>query len=130
MSSPAVTVELDDSLAVVNEIFTHTEFHNLLVVENGKLFGVVSDRDLFKSLSPNLGTAAEKLSDTATLRKKVHQIMTRNPISIGEHETMHKAIEIFLKNDISCIPVVDNNNVPVGVVAWRDLLKAIKNPTS
>ena len=56
-SRPVVTIEMDDPLSVVKEIFDNVQFHHLLVVEKGKLFGVIFDRDLFKALSRNLGTA-------------------------------------------------------------------------
>ena len=70
MSKNVVTIEMDDSLSVVKEIFDNTRFHHLLVVEAGKLFGVISDRDLLKAISPNIGTAAETASDAASLNKK------------------------------------------------------------
>ncbi len=126
MTTPVVTVEMDDSLSVVKDIFENAHFHHLLVVENNKLFGVLSDRDLLRALSPNLGTAAEMPSDTATLNKKVHQIMSRAPIHVTPGESINRAIEIFQQHDISCIPVVDEEDVPVGIVSWRDILRAIK----
>lgn len=126
MSTPVVSVELDDSLAVVQDIFSNTKFHHLLVVENKRLFGVVSDRDLLKALSPKLGTMAELPADVATLNKKVHQIMSRKLVTITEEESIYRAIEIFENNTISCIPVVDDNMVPIGVISWRDIFKAIK----
>ncbi len=129
MSSPVVTIGLDDSLNTVNKIFSSTKFHHLIVVENNKLFGVVSDRDLLKALSPNLGTAAEKESDLASLNKKVHQVMTRKPIFIRESNKIRDAIDIFVNNNISCIPVVDKNDVPVGILSWRDIFKAITRNT-
>ncbi|WP_133011537.1 CBS domain-containing protein [Marinomonas flavescens] len=130
MSSPVTTIGLDDKLAVVNDMFSNTKFHHLLVVENGKLLGVVSDRDLLKVLSPQLGTVAEKLSDTVTLNKKAHQIMSRKPVYIEQHRSVHDAIELFLEHNLSCIPVVDSNNFPVGILSWRDILGAIKRPKS
>ena len=126
MTSPVLTVSLDDDLAKVNEIFSEAKFHHLLVVEKRKLFGVVSDRDLLKAISPKIGTAAEKLADTASLNKKVHQIMTRKLICLQQNNSVHDAINVFLQNNISCIPVVDSNDFPVGVVSWRDILNAIK----
>ncbi|GAB3484536.1 CBS domain-containing protein [Marinomonas epiphytica] len=128
MSSPVVTVELDDSLAVVDEIFRNTHFHHLLVVEDSKLLGVLSDRDLLKALSPKLGTAAEKDSDLATLNKKVHQIMSRKPICIGKMDSLYKAVDLLLDNKISCLPVLDEQQKLVGIISWRDLLRAIKRP--
>lgn len=128
MSTPVITVERDDKLELVNEIFSNTKFHHVLVVEDKVLYGVVSDRDLFKALSPNLGTAAEKLTDLATLNKRVHQVMTRSLVCIGQSDSVHKAVELFLENRVSCLPVVDSHGIPVGIITWRDLLRAIKKP--
>ena len=75
MSCNPVTVGLDDALSAVKEIFDNVKFHHLLVIEEGKLFGVISDRDLLKSISPNIGTNMYSFKDLATLNKRVHQIV-------------------------------------------------------
>ncbi len=125
MSKRIVTIEMDDSLAVVKDIFDNSRFHHLLVVESGILFGVVSDRDLLKALSPNIGTASETTKDLATLNKRVHQILTRKPITLSPTSGIYDAIDIFNNHSISCIPVVDDAQKPVGLISWRDILKAI-----
>jgi len=126
MSANVVTVELDDKLAVVKDAFENLKFHHLLVVEDLKLLGVISDRDLFKALSPNIGTSTESYKDAATLNKRVHQIMTRHPIVLDEDATIDDAIDLFNTHSISCIPIVNNDNGPVGIVSWRDVLKALQ----
>ena len=125
MSKAIVTVEMDDRLKTVKEIFSSVRFHHLLVVESGRLVGVLSDRDLLKALSPRIGTPAETEDDSATLNKRVHQIMTRRPIVLKSDAAIHEAIDIFNKHNISCIPVVDDENKPVGILSWRDILKEI-----
>ncbi len=127
MSKAVVTIDMDDSLRKVKKIFDSTRFHHLLVVEGGKLFGVISDRDLLKAISPNVGTAAETASDAATLNKKVHQIMTRKLVTLEPGAGIYDAIKIFNKHNISCIPVVDGECKPVGIISWRDILKAIES---
>ncbi len=127
MSKTVVTVKMDDSLRMVKEIFDNTRFHHLLVVESGKLFGVVSDRDLLKALSPHIGTEGETARDAASLNKRVHQIMTRKPVVLGQNADIIDAIEIFNNHNISCIPVVDDGFKPVGIISWRDILKALKS---
>lgn len=59
MSTRVVTVELGDELSAVKEIFENCKFHHVLAVEDGELLGIVSDGDLFKALSPNIGTFTE-----------------------------------------------------------------------
>jgi acetoin utilization protein AcuB len=128
MSRRVVTVELDDKISAVKEIFDNLKFHHVLVVEDGVLLGVVSDRDLLKALSPNIGTSTESYKDTATLNKRVHQIMSREPSRLHPEATLLEAINVFNTHTISCIPIVDHADRPVGVLSWRDILKAL--PTS
>lgn len=123
MTTRVVTVEMDDTLHVVKEIFDNTRFHHLLVVRRDKLVGVVSDRDLLKALSPYLGTAAEIKRDVATLEKRVHQIMTRELVTLPLTATVRDAIAVFNGQRISCIPIVDEAAMPTGIVSWRDILK-------
>lgn len=125
MSRQLVTVELDDKLATVKEIFDNARFHHLLVVEGGKLFGVISDRDLFKAISPNIGTGRTTTQDLTTLNKRVHQIVTRKPITLLPTASVAQAVAVFNDNRISCIPIVDENNVAVGILSWRDIFKMI-----
>ena len=126
MIKKVVTVELDDSLRVVKELFEKTNFHHLAVVHDGKLYGIISDRDLLKSISPNIGTMAATRKDMATLNKKVHQVMTRQPITSDEESSVRDAIHIFNTNKISCIPIVRDSGYLVGMVSWRDILRNIE----
>ena len=126
MTARIVTVEMDDRLEVVKEIFDTMRFHHLLVVdEHKKLSGVLSDRDLLRALSPYVGSATETARDLATLNKRVHQIMTRRPITLRQESGIAEAVELLLKNRISCIPIVDDDFKPVGIVSWRDLLRTL-----
>jgi len=123
MSSRLVTVELDDKLEVVKEIFDTMQFHHVLVIEDGKLFGVVSDRDLLKAISPFIGSTTETFRDLATLNKRVHQVMSRKPITLHPEADLSAAVALFLGQRISCIPIVDDDFRPIGLVSWRDVLR-------
>lgn len=125
MSAQPVSVSPDDSLAVVKEIFDHVKFHHVLVVEHGILLGVLSDRDLFKALSPHIGTAAETPRDLATLKKKVHQVMPRKLVTLQPQAKVMDAIHLFNTAGVSCIPVVDSKNQPQGILSWRDIIRAL-----
>ena len=124
MTARVVSVELDDPLEVVKGIFDSVKFHHLLVLDSArKLCGVISDRDLLRALSPYVGTRFENARDSATLQKRVHQIMTRKPITLAPDADLEDAVELFLNNRVSCIPIVDPQLRPVGIVSWRDVMK-------
>lgn len=122
MTKELVTIAPDENLRTVYDIFQRQTFHHLLVVENEKLVGVISDRDLNGAISPFIGTVDEQARDLITLDLKANKIMTRNPIVVKPSDSILNAIKIFNRNTISCIPVVADNGVPVGIISWRDVL--------
>jgi acetoin utilization protein AcuB len=125
MSRHVVSVDMDDKLSDVREIFEHVRFHHLLVMENDRLAGIISDRDLLKAVSPYANTQSERPRDAATLRKRVHQIMSRKPITIPVDGSVLDAIKLFIDDKISCLPVLDKDGSVAGILTWRDILKAI-----
>lgn len=127
MTQRVVTVGLDDNLKSVRDIFLRVKFHHILVVDKNVLCGVLSDRDLLKAISPNIDTPREKTSDTATLNKKVHQIMNREAISLLPDTDIYHAISVFNQHCISCIPIVDENRHVLGILSWRDIFRAIED---
>ena len=126
MTARVVTVEMDDKLEIVKQIFDSLSFHHLLVVDQRKkLSGVISDRDLLRALSPYVGGPAETARDLATLSKRVHQIMSRNPHTLPPHASLAEAGRVLIEFRISCIPIVDDDCKPVGIVSWRDVLRSL-----
>jgi acetoin utilization protein AcuB len=125
MTARVVTIGMDDRLEDVKKIFDSVKFHHLLVVEEGKLLGVVSDRDLLRSISPYVGSAAESARDAATLKRRVHQIMTRKVITLPPEAPVAEAIRVFLAHNISCVPIVDAESRPLGILSWRDILRSL-----
>ena len=125
MSSDVVTITMDDPIKSAKDIFEKRGFHHLLVIEDGKLFGVLSDRDLLKAISPNVDSISATTKDLATLEKRVHQIMSREPIYLQHGAKVKDAVRLFNEHKISCIPVVDAKMKPVGILSWRDIMKQL-----
>lgn len=125
MTRKVVSVELDDKLEDVKQIFDNVRFHHLMVVENGRLFGVLSDRDLLKHLSPFIDTASEQPRDRATLNKRVHQIMSRKLVTAGPELSAIEGARLMARHSISCLPIVGPKGEILGVVTLKDILYAI-----
>ncbi|SEQ52815.1 CBS domain-containing protein [Nitrosomonas ureae] len=125
MHSKVNKVHFDDRLITVKSIFENSKIHYAVVVEENKIFGVVSDRDLYMALSPNIGALTETSKDTATLHKRVHQIATRNPVVLELNAPIVAAIGIFSELPISSIPIVNDEMTPLGILTARDVFKTI-----
>jgi acetoin utilization protein AcuB len=123
MIKRVVTVEMDDSLRVIGEIFANVKFHHLLVVEKNKLLGVISDRDLLKTSSPFLNTLSEQTRDVNTLRIMAHQIMSRKLVTVTKKDSVEDAVRLLLRKNVSCLPVISPNGQIEGIVTWKDLIK-------
>lgn len=129
MKTRVATVTLDDSLQVVREIFDQAPFRHLLVVDDdGRLAGVISDRDLLTAISPYLGMPGELARDRQTLGLKSHQIMTRDPTTVHPRVDIREAANRLLSIQGSCLPVVDGENRIKGILSWKDLLRALNQP--
>lgn len=123
MTTEVFTVGLDDTLGQIQKIFEKKKFHHLLVIEEGELLGIISDRDVFKEISPFINTLAEDARALKTLKKKVHQIMSRNPITVDKDTRIEDAVHILMENDISCLPVISAAKDIEGILTWKDMLK-------
>lgn len=123
MTAHPTTVDMDTSLGAIRHLMTEHGFHHVLVTEAGRVVGVISDRDVLRSLSPRadkerLATA----SDLATLNKRAHQIMSRTLISVRPSSSMPEAAALMLQHHINCLPVIDGTRCH-GMLTAADLLR-------
>lgn len=123
MSTELTTVVPSTPLTQLLDVFAQHTFHHLPVVENDKLLGIISDRDLSQALSPNIGTESESAEDRRLLRQSAADIMTSTIIGIDRSTDLDTASILLLENDISCLPVTDDNGGLEGLLTWKDLLQ-------
>jgi acetoin utilization protein AcuB len=125
MSTNLVTLEMDDDLGKAKAIFDQHKIHHILVLNDKELVGVITDRDIYKHLSPTIGTKNETPRDHSSLQKKLHLIMNRNLTTTSEDTSLNEAVLLFYDNRISCLPVVNDLMQPIGIISWRDILKVV-----
>jgi acetoin utilization protein AcuB len=123
MTTDVFKVRMDDTIGTIREILGHAKFHHLLVIDDHKLVGILSDRDILRNISPFLETLSEKPRDVGILNKRVHQFMTHNPVTVTKQTSVKDAAGLLLKHNISCLPVVSPRGEVEGVVTWRDILR-------
>ncbi|QXC35641.1 MULTISPECIES: CBS domain-containing protein [Aeromonas] len=124
MTTRVATVSMDDRLGVIKDIFEQAHFRHLLVLEEEELVGVISDRDLFRAISPYLDSEAEMSRDTETLNRRAHQIMSRQLVTIAPNLPLRDGIKLMLEKNVSCLPVLENGAL-VGIISWKDFLKTV-----
>ena len=123
MTSRVITIQMDETLQVIRDLFQKVKFHHLVVVDEGKVVGIISDRDFFKAMSPLVDTSSETDKDRAILKKRAHQIMAHYPVTVLKSCPIEKAANIMLERRFSCLPVINPDHLVEGILTWKDLCK-------
>ncbi|MBI1295262.1 CBS domain-containing protein [bacterium] len=124
MSSPAVTITPDTPFQVALKAMHDHKFRRLPVVDkNGRLAGIVSERDLLHA-SPSPASSLSVWEMNYLLAKlTVQQIMTRAIIITSPDTPIEHAASLMVANKIGGLPVVDENDRVVGMITETDIFK-------
>ncbi|SMF57902.1 acetoin utilization protein AcuB [Alteromonadaceae bacterium Bs31] len=123
MSKQVHTVSPNENLAELRDIFSNVNYRHLLVEEDNKLLGVISDRDVLAHLSPFIGTEQERENDRTQMDLKVRDIMSTELITVDSETIVDCASILLLENNISCLPVVQDDLSIEGILSWKDILQ-------
>lgn len=126
MSRDVVTVPPETPLMDIRKRLQERGFHHMLVVEDGELLGVISDRDVLRAISPFLDTYSEEHRDIQTLARPAREVMRTDPITVAPDTEIEDASHLLLDHAISSLPVVEGTEL-VGIVTTKDLLNHYTN---
>jgi acetoin utilization protein AcuB len=125
MSKDVVTIDVDGSMQDAGNLMKEKNIRMLPVLKKGELVGILTDGDL-KRASASDATTLDVHELLYLLSKiKISNIMTKKIITVPPDCTVEEAAEIFMKNKISSLPVVDGNGRIVGVITQDDLFKVL-----
>ncbi|MGD2036612.1 MAG: CBS and ACT domain-containing protein [Desulfobacterales bacterium] len=129
MSKKVITIDADDSMEDAMGLLKEHGIRRLPVMKNGKLVGIVTDRDL-KNASASDATTLEIHELLYLLTKvKVKDIMTKDPITVPPDYTVEETAQVLLESKISGAPVVDENGEVVGIITQSDLFRVLMSLT-
>ena len=120
MTSDPVSVHPDDSLDQVASAMGTVEARHVPVVSGGRLVGIIALRDLLAAEPPLLDR--EHL-DSWLHRVKARRIMSRHPIVVRPAARVGEAASAMVRHDISCLPIVSEDDELVGIVTVADLVR-------
>ena len=136
MNKKVVTVPIGATLEEASKILEKYMVSGAPVVKNNKLVGIISEKDLLKTLYPDFG---DILSDIGAwfkgnrkqkileIKKKmpIETIMSRDVITVQPETSIMEAGSIMFANSIHRLPVVNKRKQLVGFVARRDIFRKL-----
>ncbi len=122
MSKPVITISPEMTLPDAVNLLKTERIRRAPVVKDGKLVGIVSDKDLLNA-SPSAATSLSIWEMNYLLSKiRVSEVMTKNVLSVTEDTPIEQAARIMADNKIGGLPVLNNGQV-VGIITETDLFK-------
>jgi acetoin utilization protein AcuB len=124
MSKDLITIDEDTSIMKASKVMKQNEIQHLPVLRQGRLVGIVSDRDL-KEATPSKATMLD-IHEMYYLLDKilVKSLMSKDLVTINPGATVEKAAAIMLKRRISALPVLDDNGFLTGIITKGDIFRA------
>jgi acetoin utilization protein AcuB len=124
MSKKLITVNSEDSILKASKLMKDNRIQHLPVLKQGRLAGIVSDRDL-KEAQPSKATTLD-IHELYYLLDKltVATMMPSRLFTITPDATVEKAAAIMMKHNISALPVVDPQGELAGIITKGDVFRA------
>ena len=101
-------------------------YRHLPVVDDRKLIGMVTDRDLRR---PDLTQEPEGWHDFYNLDDdyEVRHVMTTRVESMKSSDSLEKALELLIGRKFGAAPVIDKNGTIIGIITTFDLMRAFQS---
>ncbi|MHB8611268.1 MAG: CBS domain-containing protein [Candidatus Dormibacteraceae bacterium] len=110
MSTELVTVDPSVSVGEAATVMGLKRVGSVLVMHEGKLIGIFTERDVVRAISQDVGAG----------RESIRHWMAHKPITVEPVVAVEQALQIMIEKHFRHLPVVENGLL-VGIVSIRDL---------
>lgn len=128
MSSPVLPVTPESSLDEIVSLFQRFNIHHVPVAVNHRLVGIVSDRDVRRSIGWSTlcdqQVEADVILPRVELPVRASQVMNREVMTIAPHAPLRQALRRMVFHRIHSLPVVQADKL-IGIITPTDFVKAI-----
>ena len=123
MTRAAKTVTRDRTVRDLSELFERDDFNSYPVVEDGQVVGIVTKFDLLKNF---IFTPSQMIPPYEQLMSRtVGDVMTSEFIYVRTDTKLTRVLQLMVDHRIRSVPAIDDERRLAGIIARRDVLKAL-----
>jgi CBS domain-containing protein len=111
MTETVITIYPEASITQAATLMLENGIHNVPVVKNGNIVGILTRTDFMRYVAENAGK----------MTTKIRNLMTEDVISVHRHHTINHVIDEMNKNEIARVIVKDDNGKPAGYISRRSI---------
>ena len=123
MATEVITLEVEDTLDLADDLMRLGRIRHMPIVDReGRLVGLVSQRDLFRAAISSVLRFRAQAEREWLAGISVRSVMTTNVFSVTPDTSVRSAVELMLAKRIGCLPIVENGRV-IGLLSEQDCLQ-------
>ena len=126
------TAEENQSINAIAKVMSENNIGSVVIVKSneveglsGIISGIITERDIVR-----IAGAAQTSSSTTLLHLTARDIMSKPVVTINAESSIQDAIQSMKLNNIRRLPVVNREGRMVGIIADKDIFRAIINSQS
>lgn len=127
MKAAVHSVKPLDSVAHARALLEEHRINQLPVVVDGRLVGIVTDRDLRDATTVVKAATAEagsvEAAETTADRISVETVMTANVLTLKPSDSLENAAELMRRERVGAVPIVEKGHLR-GIITRSDILDA------
>ena len=125
MQAIAITVTPNDPLSIAYRLMSELFIRHLpVVIEENKLVGVISDRDIRQASASSEFHLTESVRMDQLRTMSVCNFMSREVCTVSPDTTLLEAATTFLEHKFDCLPVVAEDGALEGIITVSDFVRA------
>lgn len=122
MMGAPVTLKPDDTLNLANDIMSLGRIRHIPIVEDGRLVGILSQRDLFGAAVNTVFNLRPKEKREMLKNFQIRDVMRDRVVTAAPDTTIQEAARLMAEKKIGCLPVVEGGEL-VGLVTSTNILR-------
>lgn len=124
MTANPVVVSSRTSLPEAHKLMTERKIRRLLVVDEGRLVGIITRGDVRGAQPSGATTLSIYELNYLLARLTLGEIMTKNPVSVTPDTPIREAARLMLEKKIAGLPVLEGDRV-VGIITESDIFRFV-----
>lgn len=124
MGSP-VTLKPDDTLDLANDIISLGRIRHIPVVDDGRLVGLLSERDLVGAAASKIFGLKQKNKSVLLKSVLIKDVMKKRIVTVKPETPIKETAKLMAEKKIGCVPVVSDGTL-VGLVTTTDILRYVE----
>ena len=125
MGSP-VTLKPEDTLDLANDVISLGRIRHIPVVEEGRLVGIVTERDLIGAAASQIFGLKQKSKSALLKSVLIKEVMKKRVVTAAPETPIRDVAHLMAEKKIGCVPVV-SAGVVVGLVTTTDILRYVES---